>query len=660
MSEVPRNHKGEREKGLSRSRDLAFMLMGQPEARERAAGPRDIHQCYEFPKPVLRFGKLRSLLLSSRRTNKDASLKDAEQKRRRVSTSLRTRRLRPDSSAASTWTSDPEHENPQLRTMEDKKDTVIIEKDISVALPAEPPDEVKTPSPASTNAVVAIIDDITTSKESSDPEAIEEIPARYTVYEPWQKRLIVLSAAFSALFASWTAQIYLPALNIAAADLGVTIARINLTVTSYMILQGVTPIFIGGFADTAGRRPAYLVCFLLYIIANVGLAKADSYGSLLGLRCFQSATISATQALCQGVVADIATSAERGQYTALIAVPVTLGPSLGPVIGGAIAEYLGWRSIFWFLAACAVANLFVLLVFFPETCRMVVGDGSVLPRKSNRTLWQLVRYRERKKVSDTESSGPPTPAEPAETPKINFAWSKFLTSLVLLCEKELSLLFMYGGFVFAGVYAVATAVPSLFAAFYGFDGFKVGLIYLPMAAGSIVSVAVVGKGMNWNFRRHARKLGVHVDRERQTDLSNFPIERARIEVAIPPLVLSMVVITAWGWAIENQASVGVVCVLVFLLGLGLVSTTSVFNALIADVRPGKTGAASAANNIIKFLLGAAMAALIDPLITSVGPGKAYSIIAMLYVLLSPCLYIIMRRGVQWRKELREKEGENTG
>ncbi|XXH05520.1 hypothetical protein Hte_011950 [Hypoxylon texense] len=593
--------------------------------------------------------------------------------------------------------------------MEEKKDTVIVEKDIAVEVPIDPQDDgdvaPKRPSELSGDTIVTIIDAGSESdrqqKESIDdddddaaaaaaaaPAEAAAIPPRFTVYRPWQKRLIVLSAAFSALFASWTAQIYLPALNIAAADLDVSVTRINLTVTSYMILQGVTPIFIGGFADSAGRRPAYLACFVLYIVANVGLAKSDSYGSLLGLRCFQSATISATQALCQGVVADIATSAERGQYTAFIAVPVTLGPSLGPVIGGAIAQYLGWRSIFWFLAACAFVNLLLLVSFFPETCRQVVGDGSILPRRRNQTLLQLCRNRRAKKAASDAESGSgsgssssnndtpaaletetaaataaatTTAATPAATPapKVNFAWSKFLTSLVLLCEKELSLLFLYGGFVFASVYAIATAIPTLFADLYGFDGFKVGLIYLPMAVGSICSVAVVGKGMNWNYRRHARRLGVAVDRDRQMDLAGFPIERARLEVAVPPLVLSMVVVTAWGWALEGRASVGVVCVLVFLLGLGLVSTTSVFNALIADVRPGKTGAASAANNIIKFLLGAAMAAAIDPLIQAVGPGKAYSIIAVLYVAFSPCLYLLVKRGVRWRRELAEKEGETA-
>ncbi|KAI1649954.1 MFS general substrate transporter [Daldinia loculata] len=547
--------------------------------------------------------------------------------------------------------------------MEEKQEitTVVIEKDVSAVVPLDLPEDPKRPSEVSGDTVIAITDDDAVPKESADTPPVEEIPPQFTVYKPWQKRLIVLSAAFSALFASWTAQIYLPALNIAAADLHVSTTRINLTVTSYMILQGVTPIFIGGFADSSGRRPAYLACFVLYIIANVGLAKSDSYGSLLGLRCFQSATISATQALCQGVVADIATSAERGQYTALIAVPVTLGPSLGPVIGGAIAQYLGWRTIFWFLAICAVANLLVLIFLFPETCRMVVGDGSILPRKRNQTVVQLIRNFQRKKdASDTESNTATITEAIEPSPKKNFAWSKFLTSLVLLCEKELSLLFFYGGLVFAGVYAVATAVPTLISEIYGFDGFKVGLIYLPMAVGSILSVAFVGKGMNWNYRRHARKLGIEVDQTRQMDLLDFPIERARIEVAIPPLILSMVVITAWGWTLEDEVSVAVVCVLVFLLGLGLVSVTSVFSALIADIRPGKTGAASAANNIIKFLLGAAMAAGIDPLIRAVGPGKAYTIIAVLYLLFSPCLYLVVKRGMRWRRELREKEGEDTG
>jgi sugar phosphate permease len=168
-----------------------------------------------------------------------------------------------------------------------------------------------------------------------------DLLAKYTVYTQWQKRLIVLAASVAALFSPLTAQIYLPALTVLASDFDVTASQINLTVTTYMVFQGVTPMFIGGLADAVGRRPAYIICFVIYLAANVGLACSRSYVGLLVVRCIQSAGSSTTVALCQAVVADIVTSAERGQYIGFTVIPTVLGPSLGPVLGGLLTQYLG-------------------------------------------------------------------------------------------------------------------------------------------------------------------------------------------------------------------------------------------------------------------------------------------------------------------------------
>lgn len=62
----------------------------------------------------------------------------------------------------------------------------------------------------------------------------------------------------------------------------------------------------------SGRRPAYIIGFIIYIAANIGLALQNSYAALFVLRCIQSTGSSATIALGNGVVADVATSAERG------------------------------------------------------------------------------------------------------------------------------------------------------------------------------------------------------------------------------------------------------------------------------------------------------------------------------------------------------------
>ncbi|KAI1811778.1 major facilitator superfamily domain-containing protein [Poronia punctata] len=515
-------------------------------------------------------------------------------------------------------------------------------------------------SGTSSETIVVSADDDVTNLSTECPQGDSQVPPPlFSTYTKGQKQLIVISAAFSGLFASWTAQIYLPALNDAANDLDVTVKKINLTVTSYMLFQGITPIFVSSYADVMGRRPVYIICFIVYIATDIGLALTDSYGSLLGLRAVQSIAISSTQALCQGVVADISTSAERGQYSFWLALPTILGPSIGPVIGGIISQYLGWRRIFWFLAIAGGVNLAILVSFFPETCRNIVGDGSALPRKANRTLLQLFRFRSRKDHGDIPSAERDTevgttPTQTMNSPKTNFPRAKFISALTLLLEKEIFVVSVYGSLLFAGLFAIGTAGPSLFFKYYGFSGLQIGLLYLPLAAGGVLSV-VVAKAQDWNFRRHARRLGVPVDSARETDLSRFPIERVRVEVLVPPFLLSVIVMAAWGWAIDSRVSVGVLVVLIFLLGLGIAGVSNVVTALITDIRPGKAAAAAASNNIVKFVLGAAMTAAIEPLISAVGPGKAFSILATFYVIFSPCLVLVVKKGMKWREEVRDKD-----
>lgn len=86
---------------------------------------------------------------------------------------------------------------------------------------------------------------------------------RYSVYTLGQRRLIVLAAALAAFFSPLSANIYYPALPIIAKDLHTTNSQINLTVTTYLVIQGIAPMITAGFSDTVGRRPAYLLCFTI-------------------------------------------------------------------------------------------------------------------------------------------------------------------------------------------------------------------------------------------------------------------------------------------------------------------------------------------------------------------------------------------------------------
>jgi multidrug resistance protein len=149
-------------------------------------------------------------------------------------------------------------------------------------------------------------------------------------------------------------------------------------------MQGLAPAFIGGFLDEAGRRPSYVICFVIYIAANIGLGVLNSYPALMVLRCIQSAGSSGTVALANAVVADLVTSQERGVYVSYMSIAPQAGPALGPVIGGLLAQYLGWHAIFWFLLIVSGVFLIPFLILFPETCRKVVDVGSVPPPRWDR------------------------------------------------------------------------------------------------------------------------------------------------------------------------------------------------------------------------------------------------------------------------------------
>jgi multidrug resistance protein len=145
--------------------------------------------------------------------------------------------------------------------------------------------------------------------------------------------------------------------------------------------RGLAPTFIGSISDKNGRRPAYMICFVIYRGANIGLTLQDSYPALVVLRFLQSSGSSGTVALGSAVVADIITRAQRGKYIGYASMGVTLGPALGPIIGGLLNQYLGWRSIFWFLTIFAGSMMLLMILFFPETSRSVVGNGSVPPQE---------------------------------------------------------------------------------------------------------------------------------------------------------------------------------------------------------------------------------------------------------------------------------------
>lgn len=494
-------------------------------------------------------------------------------------------------------------------------------------------------------------------RDESRQQDVDEPP--YSIFGKHEKHYIIALASLAALFSPLSANIYFPALNTLSHDLNVSLDKINLTITTYLvghsnlysrfcaktaqIFQGLAPSFIGSLSDDAGRRPSYIICFIIYLGANIGLAELKNYPSLLVLRMLQSSGSSGTYALVNGVVSDIATSAGRGTALGYAQMGALVGPAVGPIIGGMLNKFLGWRSIFWFLTIFAGATFLLVLVTLPETCRKVVGNGSISTGKWNMSLLSYLHQRRQRKAG----------VEVEQTARLRVK-ARFnpLTAVYILLQKETGIVIFYSGLLFSGLYMVFSSIPPQFEEKYGFNTLQIGLCYIPTGLGAMLSAIVVGKLLNWNFRRHAKILGMEIVDRKQQDLTNFPIEAARLQVVLPLVYLAAATTVAYGWVMRYHTNLAGPIILLFISTFCTIGSFTGTSALVVDLNRTSAGTVTAAMNLARCWMGAGAVAFVNPMLKAIGLGWTSVVVAAVWVCMSPVVLVVMKLGPRWRKEKR--------
>lgn len=304
----------------------------------------------------------------------------------------------------------------------------------------------------------------------------------YTAFSNRAKWFIVAMASMAAFFSPLSSQIYYPVLPILTDTYHLSQSLINVSITTYMIAQGLAPSFMGTFSDASGRRLGYILAFAIYTGANIGLALQKSYAALIVLRCLQSAGSSGTVSFGYGVVADVITTAERGKFMGPMAAGVLTAPALGPVIGGLLTQFLGWRSVFWFLTIVSGGYLVVYIVFMPETNRKLVDDGSIVPHKWwQQSVVQYLAVRRRRKRMDAEERDEYQRTQQALFEQQRSTTMRFpnpLGSFVILGAPDAFCLVTYMGIMMFCNLFLMTSTPTVFPRIYGFNELQVGLCFL--------------------------------------------------------------------------------------------------------------------------------------------------------------------------------------
>ncbi|OQE07498.1 hypothetical protein PENVUL_c013G05728 [Penicillium vulpinum] len=400
------------------------------------------------------------------------------------------------------------------------------------------------------------------SKEA-DSEPRQEA---YSVFTKREKHIAVFLITFAATFSPLSSFIFFPAINALSVSLNVSVEKINLTVTSYMIVAGLAPAIVGDMADMTGRRNVYLLTMFIYAVANIGLGVQNSWIALFLLRMMQSAGGAATIAMGYGVISDIASPSERGGYVGMVLLGPNIATAIGPILGGGLSEGPGWRWIFWVPAIASGICILLIALFLPETSRSIVGNGS---RNISALYRPIFRYDKSRKFT----------LQPAlngeETTRRNFRIPNPLATLKILASRDSLLITAIYGIYYMNFSCLQGSLSTLFIDIYKFSELKAGLVYLPFGIGSCIGAYCSGKIMNRDYRLTARAHNIVIDTTHGDDLTTFPIEKARFRSIWYSICATGISTAGYGWALQSRSHIAVPLVLQFIIGFAIAIT---FNA----------------------------------------------------------------------------------
>ncbi|KAK1506071.1 hypothetical protein CTAM01_03406 [Colletotrichum tamarilloi] len=398
-------------------------------------------------------------------------------------------------------------------------------------------------------------------------------PVLWSSRKKWTHVLVV---AFITCVTPLASAVYTPALDQVIGDFKIednpTLA--DLTVSAYVLGFSAGPLLLAPLSETFGKKPVYQVCNVVLLACNLACMVAPSAEWLIVFRFLAGCAGASPITQGTGTATDVMTKEKRARAMSVMAFGSVCSPAIGSALGGAIAQALGWRGCFGFLAVMGLISTLLTYGFMCETYL------PVLRRK----------YAVSGSLDDLEME---MSEEKAIAPKQSLRkllLKAAIRPFSLILEPSILPAILVTSFFYGLQVWLYIDVPMTYKAVYSFNTAEAGLAFAGMGVGMFTGLLIFGFLTDVVVKRLAR------------GGERLPEHR------LPLLNLASILVVV-GLIIYNLAARPGVSYLVpllgnYLIGSGLFAITMTSAVYIIDLSPQHAVASSASLALLRYPSGA--------------------------------------------------------
>ncbi|WP_265937884.1 MFS transporter [Bacillus thuringiensis] len=175
----------------------------------------------------------------------------------------------------------------------------------------------------------------------------------------------VFTLCFIILLGPMNAVLFNVALEDIANDLSISQSKVSWVVVGYSLVVGIGSMIYGKLADRYSVKRLLIISIIIFVAGSIVGFVNQSYEIIIFARLVQASGGAAFIALSMIAVAKLVAPAKKPGALAMISSSIALAVGIGPLVGGAITNTLGWPYLFLFMVISMV-GIFLLVKFMPE------------------------------------------------------------------------------------------------------------------------------------------------------------------------------------------------------------------------------------------------------------------------------------------------------